>query len=91
MIVRRRGDWLAANVADEVLMMSAENGLYLGLNAVAARIWQLLETPRDIDSLCSELEQEFAVVPDVCQKEVRAFLDELVRYRVIAIEATPES
>ena len=37
MMVRKQGDWLAAKVGDELVMMSAEKGNYIGLSARSAR------------------------------------------------------
>ena len=45
MMVRKQGDWLAAKVGDELVMMSAEKGNYIGLSEVGARIWELIEEP----------------------------------------------
>lgn len=89
MIVRKQGDWLAARVGDEVLMMSAERGLYLGLSAVGARIWDLIETPRSTDDIYDSLEREFVVSPETCRAEVDAFLEDLTRHQAIAIEPAP--
>lgn len=86
MTIRKRGDWLSAKVDGEILMMSAENGLYLGLRDVAARIWELLDTEQDVDGLCMTLEREFTVSPETCRAEVRVFLDELVRHGAVEIE-----
>ncbi len=47
MMVRKQGDWLAAKVGDELVMMSAEKGNYIGLSEVGARIWELIETPQE--------------------------------------------
>lgn len=91
MIVRKRGDWLAATVADEVLMMNTDNGLYLGLNPVGARIWQMIDTPCDVETLCARLEHEFDVAPATCRAEVDAFLDQLARHRAIDFEPQPGS
>jgi hypothetical protein len=52
MMVRRQSDWLTAKVGDELVMMSAENGTYVGLTEVGAYIWELLETPQEVDALC---------------------------------------
>ena len=47
----RDGDILHAPVgADEAVMMSIEAGRYYGLNAVASRIWELLESSEDCRS-----------------------------------------
>ncbi len=63
MKIARNEDWLTAMVGDELVMMSAQKGQYIGLSPVGARVWELLESPRDIESLCSELEREFDVAP----------------------------
>jgi len=87
MIVKRQGDWLSAKVGDELVMMSAEKGNYIGLSEVGTRIWELIETPRSIDSLCAQLEQEFEVAPETCRAEVQGFLDELMKHGAAAIES----
>ena len=47
-MVRRQGDWLSARVGDELVMMSAEKGNYIGLSEVGARIWDIIETPSEV-------------------------------------------
>lgn len=86
MIVRKQGDWLSAKVGDELVMMSAEKGNYIGLSEVGSRVWELIETPRNLDEVCAQLVQEFDVTPDVCRAEVEAFLSELVKHGAIALD-----
>jgi len=88
MMVRRVGDWLSAKVGDELVMMSAEKGNYVGLSEVGARIWDLIETPTDLDTLCARLVGEFEVAPEVCRAEVEAFLDELATHGAVSLEPT---
>ena len=85
-MVKRQGDWLAAKVGDELVMMHAEKGNYIGLSKVGARIWQLLETPQDLDVLSLALQQEYDVTPEACSAEVRSFLDELVKLGAVALD-----
>ncbi|HVZ52480.1 MAG TPA: PqqD family peptide modification chaperone [Pseudolabrys sp.] len=89
MIVRKQGDWLAAKVGDELVMMSAEKGNYIGLSEVGARIWELIDTPQDVDVVCSTLLDEYDVSPDACRAEVEQFLDELVKHGAIALDPPP--
>ncbi|HEX2537083.1 MAG TPA: PqqD family peptide modification chaperone [Pseudolabrys sp.] len=89
MIVRRHGDWLSAKVGDELVMMSAEKGNYVGLSEVGARIWDILETPSDLEAVCARLRQEYDVAPDVCRAEVEIFLNELVKHGAIALDPPP--
>ncbi len=87
--VRKQGDWLAAKVGDELVMMSAEKGNYIGLSEVGARIWELIETPQEIDALCIRLQSEYDVTPEVCRAEVGTFLQELAKHGAIALDPPP--
>lgn len=89
MVIQKQGDWLAAKVGDEIVMMSAEKGNYIGLNSVGARIWELIETPQNVDAVCERLTEEFDVAPDVCRAEVQDFLDVLVSHGAITLEPQP--
>ncbi len=90
MMVRKQGDWLAAKVGDELVMMSAEKGNYIGLSEVGARIWELIETQQEIDALCARLQDEYDdVTPEACRAEVESFLNELVKHGAIALDPPP--
>jgi Coenzyme PQQ synthesis protein D (PqqD) len=89
MIIRKQGDWLAAKIGEELVMMSAEKGNYIGLSEVGARIWQLIETPQHLETVCKQLQQEFDVAPDVCRTDVKTFLNELEKHGAIALDPPP--
>jgi hypothetical protein len=76
----RNGDILHAPVggSEEVVMMSVTAGRYYGLNAVASRIWELIETPRTIAQVCAQICEEFEVDAQTCEAEVLKFLQDLV-------------
>jgi hypothetical protein len=57
-----------------------EKGNYIGLGGVGAYVRELLDTPREIDDVCSRLQKEFAVAPDVCRREVETFFDDLMKH-----------
>jgi hypothetical protein len=86
MMIHRDGDWLAAKVGDELVMMSAAQGNYIGLSAVGARIWELIETPHTVESLCAALVAEYDVDPATCRAEVDSFLATLGQHNAIRIE-----
>lgn len=85
MMIRKSADWLAARAGDEVMMMNARRGTYLGLNAMGARIWDLLDQVDSRDGLCAQLLREFEVGEELCRAEVDAFLAELGRHQAIEI------
>ena len=86
MMIHRDGDWLAARVGDELVMMSAAKGNYIGLSEVGARIWELIETPRTIDSLCDALIAEYEVDPATCRAEVDTFLATLGEHGAVRLD-----
>ena len=85
-MIERKGDWLSARVGDEVMMMSIEHGKYIGVNEVGARIWELIEKPSDIATVCTELQREFAVSPEDCEAEVRTFLSEMEKHGAVLFD-----
>jgi hypothetical protein len=85
-MIHREQDWLAAQVGDELVMMSATKGNYLALSEVGARIWQLIEQPKDLDSLCETLLAEYDVGPETCRAEVQAFVTTLAEHKAIRID-----
>ena len=86
MMIHRDGDWLAAKVGDELVMMSAAKGNYIGLSAVGARIWELIETPRTIEELCDRRFAEYDVDPATCRAEVDSFLATLGQHNAVRVE-----
>lgn len=86
MIVHKQDGWLAARVGTEILMMSVERGLYLGLSEVGARIWELLDDCPDSAAICDRLESEFLVTRETCTAEVALFLDQLAAQGVVRCE-----
>jgi hypothetical protein len=66
-----------------MVMMSVDAGRYYGLNAVASRIWELLDTPRSASELCHHIVEEFEVDSTTCDAEVRRFLGELLKHGIV--------
>ena len=85
MPISKQGDWISAKVGDEIVMMSADEGKYIGLNDVGARVWELLDQPQTREALQAQLLEEFDVTPDQCRSEIDTFLAKLADYRAIAI------
>jgi hypothetical protein len=53
------------------------------------RVWDLLETPQTIETICRVLGREYDLPQHACQTEVQAFLSQL--YREGLIEVSPDS
>ncbi len=67
-----------APAEDQLVMLDAEQSRYFGLDAVGRRIWELLEHPMTVDDLCARLTTEFDVSREECERDVQAFLQQLL-------------
>ena len=85
-MLQPRPDMLFSRIDDEVVMMSAETGEYYGLNPVASRIWDLLETPHSFEQLTELLMREFDIDEQTCRKDVGNFLNRLIEKKLIIAE-----
>lgn len=83
MTIRRRGEWLSATLAGEMVMMNADSGKYIGLSEVGVRIWDMLETPQEMDGICAQLRREFAVDEATCRAEVESFIGQLAEHGAV--------
>jgi len=73
-LISRCPGWISARVGDEIMMMNVERGKYIGLTETGARIWELLEEPRSVDYLCTELCREYEITSAICRTEIDAFV-----------------
>lgn len=79
----RNSQTLSGRLSDELVMMDINKGKYFSLNKVATRIWDLLEKPLDLKELCEILEKEYEVDEELCQKEVKEHLVEMIKFGLV--------
>jgi len=87
--ISRSNGWHASWIGDELMMMSADSSAYLSLSGTGGRIWELLEEPRTLSSLCEALAKEYDVQPVEMRGEVEGFLERLREQH--AIEFHPKT
>lgn len=83
--VVRNQEIIFSDMDDETVMMSIEKGEYYGVNPVGRRIWELLETPVTVSSMCDTLCNEYNVETGQCNKDALAFLAQLLQKDVIRV------
>ena len=76
-LIRRQENMIEASIDGETVMMNADSGHYYGLDSIATRIWQLLETPQTLQDLVNALVKEYEVTPEQCESDVTAFLQDM--------------
>lgn len=76
---------VSAAVADEVVILHLDQGIYYGLNPVGALVWQLLAQPRTVAELCAAIVQEFEVELKRCEQDILALLCDLQARALIEV------
>jgi hypothetical protein len=84
--IRRSGDWLTAQIGDELVMMNSATGRHIGLTETGRRIWELLEPPSTIARICTVLAQEYDAGADEMAADVEVFVRELAGHGAVTAD-----
>jgi hypothetical protein len=74
LIYKRTPEVVSANLEDKSFLLHVNDWVYLELNETGSRIWSLLENGKTVDTLTSELIQEFDIEPAACATDTAEFL-----------------
>jgi hypothetical protein len=80
---KRKAGTISSKVQEEIVMVNVNLGNYYSLNEVASRIWELLETEKSIDEICTFLQEEYEIDLENCREDVSQFIEHLVKLDVI--------
>ena len=75
---------VSTSLGAETVILGMEDGVYYGLDAVGARVWELLASPRLVAELVRVIVGEFDVTPEQCERDVLALLDDLSERRLVS-------
>jgi hypothetical protein len=82
-IITRNQQVISSKLDEELVLLSIENGEYYGFNAVAVRIWELIEKPLTLHQLIIQLLSEFDIDERTCELETIQFLNTLAEKKLI--------
>ncbi len=77
-LFQRLPDTLTAEIEGELVALNVEKGTCYGLNAIATRVWNLIEAPMSLDQICDTLTGEYDVDRSTCEAEVEQLLNDFV-------------
>jgi hypothetical protein len=78
-------DQVSCDLAGEAAILDIKSGIYYGLDAVGALIWNLIQEPRTVDEVRDAILQEYDVEPDRCEHDLLALLRELATRGLIEV------
>jgi len=70
-------DQVSCDLNGEAAILNLKDGMYYGLNEVGARIWSLLSEPITVNRIRDQLEREYDVERDRCEKDLVTLLSQL--------------
>ena len=77
LVARRLPGLVEAEVDGELVALHIEKGTCYSFNVTAARIWALLDRPKNVAEICAALAAEFEVDAQECDAQVRRLLQDL--------------
>lgn len=78
-------DQVSCDLAGEAAILNIKSGVYYGLDPVGARIWNLMQEPRKVAEIQSEITNEYEVEPERCARDLVGLLDKLLAEGLIEV------
>ena len=76
-------DVIVRSVGDEAVLLDLKTERYIGLDAVSARIWQVLMGGGSLQSAFETLLSEFEVEPERLRADLEEFVQELIQLGLV--------
>jgi len=78
---------VSCDVEGEAAILNLKNGVYYGLNPIGARIWTLIQEPKQVGQLRDQLLSEYEVDAARLETDVRQLLADLAEHGLIEVKA----
>ena len=64
-------------LGDESAILNLRNTVYYGLNAVGARVWNLIQQPKSVGQVRDALVDEYDVETERCERDLLSLLEKM--------------
>lgn len=79
---------VASAVGEDLAILDLDHSIYYGLDAVGARIWELLQEPTPLTQVVSKLVSEFEVDEATASEDLLALVRELLDKQLVEVCAS---
>jgi Coenzyme PQQ synthesis protein D (PqqD) len=69
---------VSSDVGGEVAILNLKAGMYYGLDDVGARVWALIQRPKEVSEIQAIILNEYDVDPDRCERDITSLLQNLI-------------
>lgn len=78
---------MASGIAGETVILSLTAGRYYGLDAVGARVWQIIQAPTVVADATRTIVAEYDVEPERCEADLLALLPRMVDTGLVEVRS----
>lgn len=79
---------IVSDMDGEKVMLSIEKGKYFNLGELGGEIWRKIESPIQLETLITHLLEQYEVEQDVCELEVKGFINQLAEQGLVEINVS---
>jgi hypothetical protein len=76
---------VSCDVGDETVVLNLKDGIYYGLNPVAASVWKSIQEEKRVQEIRDILVHEYEVEPQNCTEDILTLLSQLQTWRLVEI------
>lgn len=76
---------VSSDLGGEMAILDLKAGMYYGLDDVGARVWGLIQEPRDVADIRDTLLEEYDVALERCERDLLALLERLADEGLIEV------
>lgn len=84
-VKRNEESFTVSGLGDEAVMMNLTTGDFLGLNPVAADIWEFMAEPVTIGEIIQKLTEKYDIDEEVCKTETLTYLQTMQKEKMLSI------
>ena len=70
----RSDDAIFAPVGSDIVALHIPQGRCYGMEGVTAAVWELIDEPRDLESICAQLQEVYSVDSAECRSDVQSLM-----------------
>ena len=88
-IVVAAPDQVSSELGGEVVILNLKAGVYHGLDATGARIWELIQEPRTVGEVRDTLLTEYDVEHDRCERDLLELIANMAAAGLVDVQQKP--
>ena len=75
----------SCELSSETVILEFDKGAYYGLDEIGTLIWQQIQQPQTVESICDAVVAQYDVDRAVCEQDVIRLLEQLHSERLIEV------